>query len=128
MGAVALDASVAIALLDPADVHHQEAATVLREHIRSALLMPASAYSETLVRPLAKGLGDAAVEDFVGSLRVEIVSADKDIARRAAQLRGDHGSLRLPDALVLATAQARGASVLTFDGPLARLAGELSQS
>lgn len=128
MGAVALDASVAIALLDPADGHHRQAVTVLREHTRSALVMPASAYSEALVRPLAEGLGDAAVEDFVESLRVEIVAADKGIARRAAELRARHRALRLPDALVLATARAREASLLTFDGRLARLAGELSQS
>lgn len=121
MGALALDASVAIGLLDPADAHHERAVTALQEHTRSPLLMAASAYSEALVRPLAKGLGDA-VEDFVFSLKVEIVPTDRDIARRAAYLRVKHGTLRLPDALVLATARARAASLLTFDDRLALLA------
>lgn len=127
MGAVALDASVSIALLDPADRHHEQAAAVLREHDRSSLIMAASAYSETLVRPLALGLEEA-VEAFVDGLRIEIVAADRDIGRRAARLRAEHGALRLPDALVLATAQAREAGLLTFDGPLARLATGLAQS
>ena len=125
MGAVALDASVAIALLDPADSHHREAAAALREHTRSALSMASSAYSETLVQPLVKGL-DEAVEEFVESLRIEIVAADRGIGRHAAELLARHRTLRLPDALVLATAQARGASLLTFDTRLARLAGEAS--
>ena len=127
MGAVALDASVAIALLDPADGHHGQAGVVLREHDRSSLIMAVSAYSETLVRPLALGL-EGAVEEFVDGLRIEIVPADREIGRSAAQLRAAHRALRLPDALVLATARAYGAPLLTFDGPLAQLAGEVGQS
>ena len=121
MGALALDASVAIGLLDSADAHHERAVAILEEHTRSSLLMAASAYSEALVRPLAKGLEDA-VEEFVFSLNVEIVPADRDIARRAAYLRVEHRALRLPDALVVATAQARDVSLLTFDDRLTRLA------
>jgi predicted nucleic acid-binding protein len=112
---------VAIAFLDSADPHHEQAKAVLREHDRSSLIMAASAYSETLVRPLAAGLGDV-VEDFVDALRIEIVAADREIGRSAAQLRAVHSALRLPDALVLATARAHGVPLLTFDGPLARLA------
>jgi predicted nucleic acid-binding protein len=122
VGAVALDACVAIAFLDPADRHHERAKAVLREHDRSSLVMAASAHSETLARPLAAGLGDV-VEDFVDGLRIEIVAADRELGRSAAQLRAAHSALRLPDALMLATARARGADLLTFDAPLARLAG-----
>jgi predicted nucleic acid-binding protein len=52
---------------------------------------------------------------------VEIVAADREIARRAAELRAATEALRLPDALVLATAQLRGARLLTFDERLAQL-------
>jgi predicted nucleic acid-binding protein len=83
--------------------------------------MAASAYSETLVRPLAGGLGDR-VEAFMDRFGVEIVATDREIARRAAELRAADGVLRLPDALVVATAQLRSARLLTFDGRLARLA------
>ncbi|MEX2448758.1 MAG: PIN domain-containing protein [Solirubrobacterales bacterium] len=120
MGAVALDASVAIGFLDPADAHHERAVAALREHPGSSLLMAASAYSETLVRPFALGLAEQ-VEEFVDRLNVEIVPADRPIARRAAELRAKHDVLRLPDAFVLATARSRQARLLTFDRDLASL-------
>jgi predicted nucleic acid-binding protein len=127
VGALALDASVAIAVLEVTDAHHGKAVIALREHERSPFVMAASAYSEALVRPMKKGLDDA-VEDFVESLQVSIVAADRRIGRRAAELRVRHRTLRLPDALVLATAQACEAELLTFDDRLARLAGEGAQS
>lgn len=82
--------------------------------------MAASAYSETLVRPLSTGHGDK-VEAFLDGLGVEIVPVDREIARRAAELRSAHATLRLPDALVLATAQLCDARLLTFDGRLSQL-------
>jgi predicted nucleic acid-binding protein len=120
VGAVALDASVAIAFLEPADAHHDRAVAELRGCGQASLIMAASAYSETLVRPLAKGVGDR-VEAFIDGLQVEIVAADRGIARRAAELRAANERLRLPDALVLATARLRGARLLTFDGRLSQL-------
>lgn len=121
MGAVALDASFAIGFLDPADAHHERAVSSLREFDQATLVMPASAYSETLVRPLATGHADL-VEEFVDGLRVEVVPLDRAIARRAAELRAEHSALRLPDALVLATARLREASLLTFDDRLRHFA------
>lgn len=120
MGPVALDASVAIGFLDPADAHHERAVAALRECDGSSLSMSASAYSETLVRPLASGHGDE-VEAFVDGLGIEIVPIDRKIAHRAAGLRGEHAKLRLPDAVALASAQLRGARLLTFDERLAQL-------
>jgi len=120
VGPVALDASVAIGLLDEADAHHERATEQLRECVAASFSMAASAYSEVLVRPLATGSGRA-VEVFVERLRVEIVPLDREIARRAAELRAEHQSLRLPDALVAASAEARGARLLTFDQRLAQL-------
>jgi predicted nucleic acid-binding protein len=37
-------------------------------------------------------------------MAVSIASADREMARRAATLRAHHARLRLPDALVIATA------------------------
>ena len=120
MGPVALDASVAIGFLERGDGHHERAVEALRGAEGAPLSMSASAYAETLVRPLALGR-DEIVERFVDALEVEVVPVDRDVARRAATLRAEHGSLRLPDALVLAAAQIRGARLLTFDERLAQL-------
>jgi predicted nucleic acid-binding protein len=118
--AVALDASVTIGFLDPSDSHHERAVDALRECGGASLSMAASAYSETLVKPLAKGYGER-VDAFVDDLRVEIVPLDRTIAREVAEMRARHRALRLPDAVVVATAQARGARLLTFDERLSQL-------
>jgi predicted nucleic acid-binding protein len=50
------------------------------------------------------------------------VPIDRVIARRAAQLRGSHRALRLPDAISLATALAAGAEYITLDRRLGKIA------
>jgi predicted nucleic acid-binding protein len=125
VGAVALDASIAIGFLDPADTHHERAVSSLRELDQATLMMSASAYSETLVRPLETGHADR-VEQFVNGLQIAIVPFDRRIAQRAAELRAEHGALRLPDAVVLATARLCEAALLTFDERLSRLASAAS--
>ena len=97
---------------------------MLGENRRASLLMAVSAYSEALVRPLLNGKGDV-VEDFVEILQVEIIPADRNVGRRAAELRAQRRSLRLPDALVLATAQMHQAPLLSFDAKVMRAAREL---
>lgn len=123
MGPLALDASVVIALLDGADAHHERAVAELsrREGDPPDLLIAATAYTETLIRPLRDGYGDT-VERFLERGPVEVVPIDRSVARAAARLRADHASLRLGDALVLATAHAREAELLTFDERLGRIA------
>lgn len=126
MGPLALDASVVIAVLDAADAHHERAVAELREPDVGrppALLIAATAYTEALIKPLRDGHGDT-VERFIERGPVELVPIDRAIARAAAQLRVDHASLRLGDALVLATAHARDAVLLTFDDRLRRIADE----
>lgn len=80
--------------------------------------MPASAYAECLVAPARRGRDAmSAVDDFLADLPAEVEPITRQLASRAAQLRAKHGSrLRLPDALVLATAlHLKAALVLTTD-------------
>jgi predicted nucleic acid-binding protein len=82
------------------------------------LVLPASAYAEALVGPSRRGADAVATLDaFLDALPVAVESATREIARRAASLRAAHGrGLKLPDALVLATASALDADhVLTTD-------------
>jgi predicted nucleic acid-binding protein len=112
-----------IALLGEADAHHERAVAAFHEASdrNDDLSIASSAYSEVMVHALRQRRGDS-VERLVDLLGVEIVTVDRGIGRRAAELRAAHRSLRLPDALVLAAAQARDATLLTFDGNLARIA------
>jgi predicted nucleic acid-binding protein len=120
---VALDADILIAFLDPGDDQHAAAVTELRPRLTAGdeLLIGATVYAETIVRPLQQGT-DATVDQFLDSAAIAIVPIDRAIARRAAALRGEHPSLRLPDAMSLATASATGSMLLTLDKKLRRIA------
>ncbi|MFN8521227.1 MAG: PIN domain-containing protein [Chloroflexota bacterium] len=120
MGIVVLDAGVVVAALDATDLHHDASTTAIRASLAAGhrLVMPASAYAECLVWPYRAGETAVSTADaFIDALPATVLAADRDIARTAARLRAEHGpTLRLPDALVIATALETGADqVLTTD-------------
>lgn len=124
MGSLILDASVAIGLLDTADAHHGRAVDDVEAADREGreLQLPASAYSEALVAFARSGrLGDA--RDALAAMGISVVHLTEAIAERAAELRARHDTLRLPDAIVLATAQVHSGELLSYDRRLSRLGG-----
>jgi predicted nucleic acid-binding protein len=120
---VALDADVLIAFLDPGDDQHSRAVSELRPRLTAGdeLLVGATVYAEAIVRPLQQGT-DATVDAFLDEAGVAVVPIDRAVARRAADLRARHPSLRLPDAMSLAVAMEANASLLTLDKKLQRVA------
>lgn len=108
MGLTVLDAGVVIAVLDAGDVHHAVAAMALTEarDRGDELVIPVSAYAECLVSPSRSGpAAIAMVDGFLDALPARVEPATREIGAAAASLRAAHGpSLRLPDALVVATA------------------------
>ena len=69
------------------------------------MVLPASAFAEVLVGPSRKGPSEVAlVRNFVARVPIDIESLNAEIAVAAAALRARHPSLKLPDALVVATA------------------------
>jgi predicted nucleic acid-binding protein len=119
VGSVALDASVVIGLLDAGDANHDDAVAAMERTTADVLLMSAVTVAEVLVAPARAGRADE-VEAHLRRLDVRVVDVDAGIARSAAALRAAHVGLALPDALVLATALAREADVMTLDKGLAR--------
>ncbi len=79
------------------------------------LVLPASALAESLVHPFGAGVEVAeALSRLLAVFRVEPLSVE--IAVAAARLRATNPSIRLPDALVLATgAHLDADQVLTCD-------------
>ena len=73
-----------------------------------------------MVRPMARGT-DGTVDEFLDAINATVIAVDRPVAGLAAQLRGRYRSLRLPDALSLATALAAGAALLTLDSRLSRI-------
>jgi predicted nucleic acid-binding protein len=127
VGLTVLDAGVVIAVLDASDAHHAaaiEAVTTTRER-GDTLVLPSSAYAECLVAPYRRGPDAVAVVDsFVDALPARVEPASRAIASMAAELRACHGrALRLPDALVVATAVVLGADrLMTTDAGWPELA------
>ncbi len=118
-----LDASVLIALLDSVDSHHDRAVEAVEQadQLNQELLAPASAYGEALVAfARASRMRDA--REAISGMGIVVVPLTAPIAERAAELRAAHESLRLPDALVLATADEHDGKLLTYDDRLARTA------
>jgi predicted nucleic acid-binding protein len=122
-----LDAGVIIGVLDSRDPHHEVSRQSVTAAIErgDALGVPASAYAECLVGPARRGReAMRVVDDFLSDLPAEIEPITRQVATLAAQLRARHGRrLRLPDALVLATAlHLRADRVVTTDAGWPRAA------
>jgi predicted nucleic acid-binding protein len=124
---VALDADVIIAFLDPGDDQHARAVAELGPRLAAGddLMIGATVYAETIVPPLRHGT-DSTVDAFLDTAGITIVPVDRALARQAAKLRSTYAGLRLPDAISLATAHAAGATFLTLDKKLQRLADQAS--
>jgi predicted nucleic acid-binding protein len=120
---IALDADIVIAFLDPGDDQHAAAIGELRPRLAAGdeLLVGATVYAETIIRPLQQGT-DATVDQFLDSANIAVIPIDRAIARRAAALRAEHPSLRLPDAMSLATAIMTDSTLLTLDKALRKIA------
>jgi predicted nucleic acid-binding protein len=123
VGTLILDASVLIGLLDTSDAHHDVAVDEVEaaDQRGAKLLAPASAYSEALVSFARAGrLPDA--REAIAAMGIAVAPLTTAVAERAAELRAAHDRLRLPDAIVLATARELGSALLTYDDRLKRVA------
>ena len=128
MALVVLDASVVIAFLDPDDALHDAAVEALTQHQHEELVIPTSAYAEILVAPYRVG-GEAVaeVEAFLSDFGVRLHAITAEVARAAARLRSSSRGPRLPDALVLATAdELEAATLLTGDESWARISDRVA--
>jgi predicted nucleic acid-binding protein len=119
MGLTHLDAGVIIAFLDADDAHHDAARSALTDALDNTerLSIAASAVAECLVGPARRSpKAVEVVSTLIERLPASIVDLDAEVATRAAVLRARHRSLKLPDALVLASAeQSRADRLITTD-------------
>jgi predicted nucleic acid-binding protein len=122
VGALILDASVLIGLLDTADAHHTRALDDVEraDEAGRALVVPASAYSEALVAFARAGRVREARE-AISAMGVTIAPLTATMAEGAAALRARHERLRLPDAIVVACAQELDGELLSYDQRVRRI-------
>jgi predicted nucleic acid-binding protein len=125
MGTVVLDASVVLALFDPLDSLHVPASaeTRSRRDQGDEFMLPASVLAEVLVGAARRSETELATRRSLAIAAFGLPRPlDEEVAVAAARRRARHRALRLPDALVIATADVVGADVvLTGDKRWARL-------
>lgn len=116
MALIALDASVLIAVLDPANAHHAAGREAIDVYADDDLRIPAHTLAEALVHPARLGK-ERDARRLISALEIAVDPVDELIAVAAARLRAVHGgALRMPDALVLGYGEVRKAQrVLTAD-------------
>jgi len=115
---IVLDSSVVIALLMDTDQHHGAAFdATLKQH---QYVISAITLSEALISPFrtSRKAGER-VRHVIESSMHQIIDIDMDIAILAAQIRADK-NLKMPDALISATATNTKARLWTCDRALAK--------
>ena len=117
MGLTIVDADFLIGFFDGNDAHHLGAKREFSNarHRGDQIAVRASALAEALVSPARAGESSVAAirGEFIERLPLMVAELDSETAVMAARLRARHGQkLKLPDALVIATAIRKEASVL----------------
>lgn len=104
--AVALDSNAVIGFLDRSDVFHEAADVRIRKLLAHGQSLYASVvtYAEVLTGAKLGHHDEDVVSGFFGDLVSEIVPVNVRAAERAAELRAERRSLRMPDALIFAGA------------------------
>jgi predicted nucleic acid-binding protein len=124
--AVVLDSDAVVGFLDRSDALHGPADEAIRDLIGDhQLLVSTVTYAEVLTGARLGRHDEKQVRGFFFELTSGILSVDVEIAERAAELRGRLKSLRMPDALILATADIAPEVelVLTGDRHMERASG-----
>jgi predicted nucleic acid-binding protein len=104
--AVVLDSGVVVGFLDREDALHDVADTAVRELVRGQrLLASVVTYAEVLTGARLGHHDESAVGGFFTGLLSAVLPVDMAVADKAADLRSRVKSLRMPDALILATAE-----------------------
>ena len=117
---IALDASVLIAHLNPADLHHEAATAILLAGSPGRMLVHIMTLAEVLVGGVRIGQG-ATMRDDLRAAGIVVARHDDDEPLRLAELRAASG-LKLPDCCILDVAIRNQASLATFDDALAAAA------
>ena len=124
--AVAIDSDVVVGFLDSGDALHRAADSAIRELMREQrLVVSVVTYAEVLTGVRLGHHDEDLVAGFFTGLISEVLAVDMAIADIAARLRAGQKTLRMPDALILATAEANPEieMVVSGDTAAARVAG-----
>jgi predicted nucleic acid-binding protein len=115
--AVVLDSSVVVGFLDRSDDLHDAADGIVRELLASQrLYVSVITYAEVLTGARLGHHDEEHVMGFFTELVSSVVPVDIEVGDCAAQLRAQAKALRMPDALIAATAEINGEVELLVSG------------
>jgi len=123
--AVALDADAIVGFLDRSDALHESAVRLIGEvAAEDSLVASAVTLAELLTGAMLGHHDEQIVRGFFADLVASVIPVDGDVAEAAALLRA-RSKLRMPDAIVLATAMVRSeiTALITGDERIAKAAG-----
>jgi predicted nucleic acid-binding protein len=104
--AVVLDSDAVVGFLDRKDALHAAADTAIRELIHEQrLLVSVVTYAEVMTGAKLGHHDEDQVRGFFAKLISEVLPVDMTVADKAAEFRSQLKPLRMPDALILATAE-----------------------
>lgn len=124
--AVVLDSDAVVGFLDRKDALHDAADAAIRDLVRGQrLLVSVVTYAEVLTGARLGHHDEAQVRGFFSGLISGVLPVDVAVAEMAAELRSRRKSLRMPDALILATAEIHPEVdlVVTGDTQVAKVPG-----
>jgi len=124
--AVVLDSDAVVGFLDRDDALHEAADAAIRDLVHEQrILVSVITYAEVLTGAKLGHHGEDHVRGFFSQLISGVLSVDTTVADAAAGLRSRSKSLRMPDALIVATAETNPDTdlIVTGDRRVARLSG-----
>jgi predicted nucleic acid-binding protein len=124
--AVVLDSDAVIGFLDRDDALHDAADAAVRDVVGGhRILASVVTYAEVMTAARLGHHDEAAVGGFFAELISAILPVDVPVADRAAEFRARFRSLRMPDALILASADTEASVdlIITGDQQIAKVSG-----
>lgn len=116
MGVALLDSSAVVAFLSADDALHGAADAVVRRVVREhGLAVSTVTIAEVLTGAKLGRHDETIVRRFLSEVVGTRIPVDEQVAERAAELRAERRSLRMPDALILATGDLYADVVVTGD-------------
>ncbi len=115
--AVILDSDAVIGFLDRGDTLHASAnATIRKLILERRLHVSVVTYAEVLTGARLGHHDEGRVRGFFNELISQVLPVDLGVADKAVELRSQRKVLRMPDALILATAETNGEIDLIVTG------------
>lgn len=115
---IVADANVVIAASSPTHAHYDAATKIVLEHGRAGIVLHSLTLAEVLVGPARAGQ-EVKARQRLADAGFTLAPAGDPTPEHLARVRAT-AALKMPDACVLAMAEAVGAPLATFDERLAR--------